>query len=89
MTGEEPLIDPELLERLACPLTRKPLALADPSQVEAFNRAVKEGTLRTREGKPVTEEMDGALLVQGENLAYPIRDKIPVLLVEEGFVPPS
>ncbi len=89
MTGEEPLVDPELLERLACPRTRKPLKLADPATVEALNRAIEAGTLVNREGKKLEEKLDGALLVEGENLAYPIRDKIPVLLVEEAFQLPA
>ena len=89
MTGEEPLVDPELLERLACPKTHKPLKLAGPEVVAAINKAVEEGTLVNREGKKVEEKVDGVLLVEGENLAYPIRDKIPILLVEEGFTLPG
>ena len=41
MTGEEPLVDPELLERLACPKTHKPLKLAGPEVVAAINDSTK------------------------------------------------
>ncbi len=89
MTGDEPLVDPELLERLACPKTHHPLKLAGPDVVEAVNKAVEEGRLVNQAGKKVEEKVDGVLLVEGENLAYPIRDKIPILLVEEGFSLPG
>ena len=49
-------IDPWLLERLVCPLTRTPLTL---------------------------DEAAGELLSPAAGLAYPIRDGVPVMLVEE------
>lgn len=50
------MIDPWLLERLVCPVTRRPLRL---------------------------DETNGELVSEAAGLAYPIRDGVPVLLVEE------
>jgi uncharacterized protein YbaR (Trm112 family) len=49
-------IDPWLLERLVCPVTRTPL---------------------------VFDEAAGELVSVAAGLAYPVRDGVPVLLVEE------
>lgn len=49
-------IDPWLLERLVCPVTRKPLRY---------------------------DEAAGELVSDAAGLAYPIRDGVPVMLVEE------
>ena len=49
-------LDPWLLERLVCPLTRQPLRY---------------------------DEAAGELVSEAAGLAYPIRDGVPVMLVEE------
>ena len=49
-------LDPWLLERLACPVTRTPLR---------------------------HDEQAGELVSEAAGLAFPIRDGVPVLLVEE------
>lgn len=48
-------LDPWLLERLVCPLTRQPLRY---------------------------DEAAGELVSEAAGLAYPIRDGVPVMLVE-------
>ncbi|WP_375271895.1 Trm112 family protein [Sphingomonas sp.] len=54
--GEPPALDPWLLERLVCPLTRTPLR---------YDRGA------------------GELVSEAAGLAYPVRDGVPVMLVEE------
>ncbi len=49
-------LDPWLLERLVCPMTRTPLRY---------------------------DEAAGELISDAAGLAYPIRDSVPVMLVEE------
>ena len=85
MAEDEPLIDPDLLEKLACPRTRKPLALVPEETLERINEALARGAVRTLEGEARSDRVDGALVVEGEDIYYPIRDAIPVLLVEEAF----
>ena len=51
-----PPLDPWLLERLVCPITRTPLRY---------------------------DEAAGELISDAAALAYPIRDGVPVMLVEE------
>ncbi|MBR7710009.1 Trm112 family protein [Microvirga sp. SRT01] len=53
------VLDPWLLERLVCPVTRRPLR---------YDEAAHE------------------LVSEAAGLAYPIRDGVPVMLVEEARV---
>lgn len=53
---EQPVLDPWLLEKLVCPLTRTPLR---------YDREA------------------GELVSDAAGVAYPIRDGVPVMLIEE------
>ncbi|PIQ83021.1 MAG: hypothetical protein COV76_00300 [Candidatus Omnitrophica bacterium CG11_big_fil_rev_8_21_14_0_20_64_10] len=80
-------LNPELLEILVCPDTRRSLKLADASLVERVNQFIRSGKVTNRGGQKVTEPVDGGLTPEGSGpqLFYPIREEIPVLLVEEGI----
>ena len=78
------MIDPGLLEKLCCPETHQKLSLADPALIEKLNDRIAVGQLRNRAGQPLTVELDGGLVRQDGQLVYPIRQGIPVLLIDEG-----
>ncbi len=79
------MIDPELLKILACPATHQPLSEADDAALSALNERVQAGGCKNVGGQEVTEPLDGALLREDGTIAYPVRDTIPVLLVDEGI----
>jgi uncharacterized protein YbaR (Trm112 family) len=79
------VIDKELLEILACPETRQPLAEATPEMLARVNASIRAGAARNRAGKPVEREIEGGLVREDGRVLYPIRDRIPVLLVDEGI----
>jgi uncharacterized protein len=79
------MIDPELLEILCCPQSRQPLAEAPPGLVATLNQQVGARTLRNQAGKPVEEPLEGGLIREDGRLLYPIRHRIPVLLVDEAI----
>ncbi len=64
-------ISPELLALLRCPETMQELSLAPAELLERL----------AREGKRI----EAGLLRQDGRKVYPIRNGIPVLLVEEGI----
>jgi uncharacterized protein YbaR (Trm112 family) len=79
------VIDKDLLEILACPQTHQPLAVADASLLETVNARIRGGTAKNAGGKPVTEPLAEGLVRQDGKLVYPVRDGIPVMLVDEGI----
>lgn len=79
----------DLLKILCCPETRQPVRLAEPALLEELNRQITAGTLRNRAGKLVTEKIDGGLVRGDGKFLYPIRQSIPVMLIEEAIPIPT
>ena len=75
----------DLLSILRCPETRQTLALADPALVERLNAKVAAGELRNTAGQPVTTRLDGGLVRTDGRTLYPVRNNVPVLLVDEAI----
>jgi uncharacterized protein YbaR (Trm112 family) len=78
-------ISQQLLDILACPETKEPLSLADETLIAKLNAAIQAGTLKNRAGKPVTDKIDGGLVRQDRQYLYPIREDIPIMLIDEGI----
>lgn len=76
-------LSPDLLEILRCPENRTKLELADAALLEQLNAAIAAGTLVNREGQAIAEKVDAALVREDKAVAYPVRDDIPVMLVDE------
>lgn len=75
----------ELLSLLRCPETRQTLTVAEAAAVERLNAQVAAGTLRNAAGQPVTAKLDGGLVRADGKALYPVRNKVPVLLVDEAI----
>lgn len=80
------MLDPQLLALLVCPATHQEVAEASPAEVERLVQSIREGGVRTVGGREADDALDGALLRQDGAVAYPVRDGIPVMLVEEALV---
>ncbi len=78
-------IDPELLEILVCPETRQPLTVAGTELLERVNAAVAEGSAVTRGGEAVPEPVSEGLLREDGRVLYPIRQGIPIMLIDESI----
>ena len=78
-------ISQELLEILACPETKQPLTLATADLISSLNARISQGQLNNRAGKPVTEPIDGGLIREDGHYLYPIRDDIPIMLIDEAL----
>ena len=78
-------MDRKLLDILACPATRQPLALLDRAGLDALNQAIADGGVRRADDSLQAEPLREALVTRDHRLVYRIDDGIPVLLAEEGI----
>ena len=78
-------VDQELLAILCCPDTKQDVALADDALIAKLNDLAAKGQLKNKAGQPVTEKLDGGLIRADRKVLYPIREDIPVMLIEEGI----
>ena len=78
-------MDRKLLDILACPSSRQPLALLDKPALAALNQAIGQGGLLRIDGSAQSEPLREALVTRDRKLVYRIEDGIPVLLVEEAI----
>lgn len=78
-------IDQQLLDILACPETKEPVTVADDALIAKLNAAIEAGDLKNRAGESVSENIDGGLVRQDQKYLYPIRDDIPIMLIDEAI----
>ena len=79
------MIDKELLEILVCPETGEPLEEAGRDLLARLNELVELGTLVDRSGELVSEKIEGGLICCGGKYLYPVRENIPILLIESSI----
>lgn len=78
------MVDKDLLSILACPETKKNLTIVEDSVIERVNAAIEAGKVRNKAQQRVDEPVTGGLYREGDHSCmYPIRQNIPILLVDE------
>jgi len=76
---------PELLEILCCPETHQTVALADAATIQRVNDRIAAGQLQNRAGKKLEQKVEEGLMRQDGKVLYPVRNGIPVMLIDEGI----
>ena len=79
------MIDKELIDILCCPETKQPLTLLGDNEVETINNRIAAGSLKNRAGKIISEKIDAGLLREDKKYIYPIREDIPIMLIDEAI----
>jgi len=79
------MISEDLLNILACPETRQDLTLADGKLVQQINGLIEQGSLYNRAKEKVSQRIDGGLVRKDRQYLYPIRENIPILLIDEAI----
>lgn len=78
-------INQELLDILCCPETKGNVYLISLEDVQKVNTAIVAGIVKKRSGERETEKIDGGLLRVDGKYLYPIREDIPVMLIDEAI----
>ena len=79
------MIDPSLLELLACPETHQPLRAADAALLAKVNARIEAGDCKNIGGEAVERPLEEGLVREDGQVVYAVRDDIPVLLIDEGI----
>ena len=74
-----------MLKIMCCPETHQPIELADASLVARLNEGISAGQLKSRGGQLVKERIDGGLIRADKRFLYPIRQDIPIMLIDEAI----
>ena len=78
-------IDPQLLDILVCPDSKQPVAMAGADVLERLNAAIASGSAVTLGGAVVADPVAEGLLREDGRILYPIRDGIPIMLIDESI----
>ena len=78
-------IDKDLLAILCCPETKQDVSMAPDTLIRQLNERISKGALKNKGGQTVSEKIDGGLLRADRKILYPIREDIPIMLIEEGI----
>jgi uncharacterized protein YbaR (Trm112 family) len=77
------MIDRRLLDILCDPVTKLPVRLLSSGELEALNRAIVAGQVRTEAGTPLASAAAAGLITRDGRTIYRIDDDIPVMLADE------
>jgi uncharacterized protein YbaR (Trm112 family) len=83
------MVDQELLDILVCPETRQPVRLADGETIERLNAAIGDGRAKNRGGVTLSDPVPEGLVREDGLFVYPIRDDIPIMLIDEAIPVPG
>jgi len=78
-------MDKRLLDILCCPVTKTPLRLVSGAELDALNRAIGTGSVRTDAGIAVKAPAAAGLITRDGRTIYRIEDDIPVMLADEAI----
>ena len=79
------MIDPEFVKILVCPANRTPVRVASDEEISDLNQKIEEGSLQNIGGRKVNDQLDSGLIREAGDRLYPVRNNIPVMLVEEAI----
>ena len=73
------------LPAFVCPTTHQPLRAADDALLAKLESRRRAGELRNESGDAIEDPVVAGLVREDDVLLYPVRDGVPILLVEESI----
>ena len=78
-------LDPEFLQILRCPKTRKPMRMASDTELRDLNRRIADKSLVDASGRKREQPITEGLVPEGEAVLYPVEEGIPILLIDDAL----
>ena len=75
----------KILKLICCPSSKKQLKILNEEGLANLNQAISAGLIKNNQGKILKDKIDQALITEDHELAYVVRDDIPVLLENESI----
>ena len=75
----------KILKLICCPSSKKQLKILNEEGLANLNQAISAGLIKNNQGKILKDEIEQALITEDYELAYIVRDDIPVLLENESI----
>jgi len=79
------MLNKELLSILCCPETKQDIEYIEGDIIKKINSEIKKGTLKNRGNKIINDVIDSGLLREDRKYLYPVREDIPVMLIDEAI----
>jgi len=79
------MVDKELLSILCCPETKQDVSLAADDVIKKINAAITAAKATTRGGAAIKDPIEAGLLRADGKYLYPIREDIPIMLIDEAI----
>jgi len=79
------MVHEELLKILVCPENKTPVTQADDALIAQANASIEAKTLKNRAGEIIQSKIDGGLVREDRAYLYPVRDDIPIMLIDEAI----
>ena len=79
------MVAKDLLDILCCPETKQDLSLIEGETIVRINSKIGNNALKNRSGQPVKEMIEAGLLREDKKFLYPIRQDIPIMLIDEAI----
>jgi uncharacterized protein len=79
------MVAKDLLDILCCPETKQEISLIEGEIIDRINKKIKESMLKNRGGEILKEPIDAGLLREDRKFIYPIRENIPIMLIDEAI----
>ena len=70
---------------LVCPETKLPLEVANQATLSVINERIKDGQLKDEMGEVIRDTFETGLISRDQEVFYPIKEGIPLLLVSDGI----